>query len=364
LLVALLLGCSKSKSSGVGPAENRGAPPPTHSSELTVRPSVCKEGGGQVKDAVSAPFFPRQAGAFCINPEGETQAFGEKAPKPIDGICSLFDGGCELYRTHQVKRTVSLDYVDGAGSSATINVVLSQFATPDHSFAMFTRRVTSDEDPARSDMPKSIDVGAPAALGTGSLYAWRGPYLLELSYVNTDEDEKQMRAMGEQVLPLLAKQIVTKLPGTLSLPVAVAQLPSEKQVPLGVSLLLTNVLAVDGIGAGALGYYRDGEKRYRIAVIRKADAEQAKDALKTFRKQRGAQEEKNVGEGAVRVMLQEQPDDPKVEWLVGRQGTTLVGIGDESFVLKPGSAAADHEKVSLPLDEKRKRLQTILPTLK
>lgn len=356
--LALLPACSKNDPAKQEPPP-RGAPPPPESS---AKPGACQGGGGEVKDPVSAPFFPRKLGAFCVNPEGETQAYGEKAPGPIDGICKMFDGGCELYRNHQVKRTVSLDYVNGDGSGATINAILSQFASSEHAYAMFTYRVTSGEDPTRPDMPKKTEVGAPAAMGTGSLYAVKGPYLLELSYVNSEEsgDEKKLRASAEKHLPGVAKGILGQLPGAATPPAAVALLPAEHLLPMGVSFSMGKSLGVEGTGNGAHGFYKDGDRRYRVMVLLKDDPEQAKDTLKSFSKIKGSQEEKNLGEAAVRVMLQEQTDDPKSEWIVARKGKLVVGVGDDNFALKGGDAL----KVSLPKDEKIKRLKSILDASK
>ena len=346
-------------------ASTRDAPPgpsaPAPSSEAA-KPGACKDGGGQVKDAIAAPFFPRQSGEYCVNPEGETKAFGDKAPKAVDGICNLFDGGCELYRTNQVKRLVTVDYVDGAGSPGTVNAILSQYATADNAFAMFTKRVAGDEDPVRGDMPKKVDAGGPmAAMGTGTIYAVKGMYLLELSYVNTEEDEKRMRATGEKVLPPLAKDILAKLPAAPPVPPAAAKLPTENLVPLGIAYATQNALGVDGTGAGAQGFYKDGDKRFRVLAIVKDDADQAKDVLKTFGKRKGATEEKGVGEGAgVRLMMQENKDDPKSEWVLGRQGTTVFGIGDEPLAVKQGASAADFDKINLSKDDKLKRLRALL----
>jgi hypothetical protein len=354
-----LLACSKNDPPRPDPGA-RGTPPPP--AESAGKPGACQGGGGEVKDPVSAPFFPRKLGAFCVNPEGETQAYGDKAPAPIDGICKMFDGGCELYRTHQVKRTVSLDYVDSEGKGSTVNAILSQFATSDHAYAMFTYRVLSGEDPLRPDMPKKTEVGVPAAMGTGSLYAVKGPYLLELSYVNSEEsgDEKKLKASAEQHLPVVARGILEKLPGAAAPPAAVAQLPADHLLPLGVAYTLGKTLGVEGTGNGAHGFYREGDRRYRALVLLKDDPEQAKDVLKSFGKVKGSQEEKNLGEAAVRVMLQEQSDDPKAEWIVARKGKLVVGVGDDSFALKGGDAT----RVSLPKEEKIKRLKTILEASK
>jgi hypothetical protein len=364
--LAALAGCDRNASNAAAGSAPRGSPPPPPAAASAAKTDSCKGGGGEIKDPVSAPFFPRVAGAFCVNPQGETEAFGEKAPKPIDGICKLFDGGCEIYRSHQVKRTVSVDYVDGAGGQATVGAILSQFSGAEQAYAMFAHRITSDEDPARADMPRKVDVGSPAAMGTGSLYAWKGPYLLELSYVNTEEsgDEKKLKASAEKVLPTIARGVIEKLPGNAFLPPSVARLPAENQLPLGVSYALTNALGVEGTGGGAIGYYREGDRRYRVLVLTKDDPEQAKDVLKSFARRKGSQEEKNVGEAGVRLMVQDTPESPKTEWVVARKGKLVLGVGDEAFALKQGESAAEHEKVALSRDDKLKKLKALLDAAK
>lgn len=359
-LGALLLpSCSKNADKPEPPGP-RGAPPPP-SAEAKAKPDTCKK-ASEVKDAVSAPFFPPAVGAFCVNPEGETHAFGDKAQGPVDGLCKMIDGGCDLYLKHQAKRVVVFDYVDGAGTGATVNTTLTQFASTEHAYAMFTLRIVGEDDPQRPDMPKKIDVGAPAATGTGSLYVFKGPYLLELSYVNSEEsgDEKKLRASADKILPQVARAIAAKLPGGASPPPAAALLPADNQIPLGALYSLNKTLGVEGTGHGAQGFYRDGDRRYRVVAISKDDPDQAKDVLKTFGKIKGSAEEKNLGEGAIRLMLQEQKDDPKAEWVIARKGKALIGVGDDAFALRGG----DPTKVSLTKEDKIKRLKSILDASK
>lgn len=349
-----------------GASSSRGAPPPGASAKV----EVCKGGGGEIKDAESSAFFPRTVGGYCVNPDGTFKAFGEKTSKPINAICEFFDGGCEMYLSRGIKRTVRFDYVDGAGSPATVETTLSQFASAEHAFAMFSARAVGDEDPARADMWKPVEVGSIAGLGTGSLVAWIGPYLLELSYVNTDEsgDVKKLKASGDRVLPLVAKDIIGKIAQKVTSgatpPAAVAKLPKENMIPLGITFALDKLLNVDGTKSGAMGHYKDGDKRYRYLVIARDDQDQAKDVIRTFAKTKGAQEEKAAGDGGIRLMVQEGEGAPKAEWLLARAGNLVVGVGDESLALTAGQSAAEHDKVSLSKDDKIKKLKavTLLPT--
>ena len=79
------------------------APPPP---PPAAKPDACAGGGGKIADATSAPFFPRTAGGFCLDPNGSEKTFGEGAAHPLDGICDMFDGECEIYKGFNVRRVV------------------------------------------------------------------------------------------------------------------------------------------------------------------------------------------------------------------------------------------------------------------
>lgn len=345
--------CSKTED----PKEaRRGAPPPP---VKTAAPGACTSGGGKIGDAASAPFFPQTSGGFCVDPNGGDKTFGEGASLPLDNICTdVFDGECELYKERGVRRVVEARYVDGEGSPATLNVYLSKFATSEGAYAMFTKRVVGDGDPANPATPKPIEGGGAAALGIGNAYLWRGLYLAEITYNNEKAAEAAITAASEKILPPLVKEMGSKIPGDAALPPAAASLPKEALIPLGVRFSTKDLLGVDGAGAGAFGYYRAGDKRWRIASIVRADADQAKDVIRTLGKVAGAVKEKGIGEEAVRLMRKDG-EGAAVEWLFARAGKNVVGVGDEPRVLKTGMTAEEHAKVSLTKDEKIERLKKL-----
>jgi hypothetical protein len=353
LATATLAACSKG-----GDAEpHRGAPPPP---PKTAAPNACAGGGGKIADAASAPFFPQVTGGYCLDPNGGEKTFGEGAALPLDHICTdVFDGECEIYKGYGVRRVLEARYVDGGGSPATIDVHLSKFGTSEGAYAMFTRRVVGDGDPADSSTPKPIEGGGAAALGLGNAYLWRGLYLAEITYNNETAAEAAIKAASEKLLPPLIKEMGSKLPGEPALPQAAAALPKDGMIPLGIRFSTKDLLGVDGVGAGAFGYYRAGDKRYRVASIVRTDADQAKDVITTFGKLAGAAKEKGVGEGAVRFMRKDGESAP-VEWVFARSGKNVIGIGDEVRVLRAGMTADDHAKVSLTKDEKIERLKKLI----
>jgi hypothetical protein len=335
----------------------QGAPPPPAPAP---KPAACADGGGVLADAASVPFLPRATGAFCLDPNGGDKAFGEGAPLPIDHICDMFDGECEIYRGYGVRRVLEARYVDGAGTAATIDAHLSKFATSEGAYAMFTRRVVGDGDPADDSTPRPIEGGGAAALGVGNAYVWRGQYLLELTYNDQAAAEAAVKAAGDKLLPPLVKDVGARLAGEPVLPAAAAALPKADQIPLGVRFSTKDILGVDGAGPGAFGYYRAGAKRWRVVAIVRTDVDQAKDVIATFAKQPGASKEKAIGDGGVRLMRKDG-EGAAVEWVFARAGKVVLGIGDEPRVLRANQTADEHAKVTLTKDEKLQRLKSILP---
>jgi hypothetical protein len=351
LTFTALSACNKDSSS----ASQGSAPPPVESAS---KPGACVGGGGQVTDPASAAFFPRQAAGYCLDPHGETRVFGEGGKLSMDAICTeAFNGECEVYKGFGLKRVVQLRYIDGAGSPGSVEIYLSQFATPDGAYGMFTKRVIADSDPVES-APRKLEAGGAAALGTGRSYIWKGPYLVEVQYANEQETPAQMKASSERLLVPIGTEIGQKLPGPGGLPPAAAKLPTDKLVPLGILYSPKDVLGIDGAGPGAAGFYKDGDKRYRVLSIVRDDVDQAKDALKTFGKIKGAGEEKGLAEHAHHLFVTK--DGAKVEWVVARAGKVVMGIGDEEYVVKQGMAPPEREKLCLTREEKVARLRAIL----
>jgi hypothetical protein len=235
-------------------------------------------------------------------------------------------------------------------------VYLSKFGSVDGAYAMFTKRVVGDGDPAGEDTPRAIAGGGAAALGVGNAYLWRGAYLVEMTYNDESAAEPAIKAASDKLLVPLVKDIGDKLPGDTDLPAVAAALPKGKRLPLGIRLATKDLFDIAGVGPGAFGYYRDADKRYRVATMIRADEEQAKDVLGTLGKQQGATKEKGIGDGAVRFMRTEG-EGPTTEWFVARSGSRLIGIGDEVRALRSGMSADDVAKVSLSKDDKVARLK-------
>lgn len=351
-LVAFLAACSRSDD-----PRPRGTPPPP---PQALKPAACAAGGGKLADTISAPFFPTAPGGFCLDPNGGDKSYGEAATQPLDGICThVFDGECEIYKGYGVRRVVEARYVDGSGTAATIEVYLSRFGTTEGAYAMFTRRVVGDGDPADDATPRPVEGGGSAALGIGNAYLWRGLYLAEITYSDETSAEAAIKAAGAGTLPGFVKEMGAKLPGDTALPPAAASLPTQDLLPLGIRFMTKDLLGVEGTGAGVFGYYRAGAKRWRVASMLRADEDQAKDVLTTLAKLPGAAKEKTAGETFVRAMRKEG-ESPAAEWIFARAGKRVLGVGDEVRVLRSGMTAEQHAAVSLTKEDKLDRLKKLL----
>lgn len=343
ILAAALAGCK----SGSEPAVHREPPPP----EAKPSTSTC-ENAPKFNDPTNVAALPPKAGDFCLDPAGSDHGYGEGAKAPLEpGICDLFDGECAVYLKLGVKRVNEARYVDGKGTSATIDVKLSTFATPEQALAMFTKRTLSAGDPAHPDTPKPIDAGAMATLGIGNAYVWRGTTLAELTVNDAELSAEQLQKNGNELLPPLAKALGDKLVGAIELPRAARLLPEEARLPNGIKFELPNVLA-PGAGPGAFGFYRDGAKRWRVVAVASSNDERAHESLHALAS--GGAPEKKLGDTGFRAVVGET----NTEWLFSRKGPVVLGVGDETYVLRNGMSHDERATVCLTRDEKIAKLKS------
>jgi hypothetical protein len=360
LLVALGA-CDKSSD-----ARSDRLPPPPPPPASSVHADVCAGGGGQDTDAISAPFVPRTAGGYCLDPQSEPKTYGDQGKLSMDEVCTTaFDGECEVYKRFGLARVVVLRYVDASGAPNSIEVNLSRFTTSDGAYAMFTKRSVADGDPARATV-KPFAAGAVGATSSSNAYVWRGAYLVELTFV-TDDTKMTPEAMAranEQSTGAIARDIGAKLPGATELPPSAGMLPSASRLPLGIAYYPKDALGLSAIGPVAVGYYKDGDKRWRDVAIVRVDAEHAKEAFRAFKLRPGAQPFKGVGDDAIQVTLQEAPDRAKAEYIVARRGTLVAAVGDEELVLDPAIPTDKQAPLKLTKDEKVAKLVAWLGTVK
>jgi hypothetical protein len=327
---------------------------------------VCAEGGGLDTDTISATLVARVVGGYCLDPQSEPKSYGDQGKLSMDEVCTTaFDGECEVYKRFGLDRVVVLRYVDGSGAPNSVEVNLSRFVTPEGAYAMFTKRVVADADPARASV-KPFEAGAAAAESSSNAYVWRGPYLAELTFVTEDTKmtPEDMARNNDRSTGGIAREIGDRLPGPLSPPVAAATLPVALRIPLGVAFYPKDALGLTAIGPLAVGYYKDGEKRWRDVAIVRSDADAAKDAFRAFKLRPQSASEKGLADEAVDVTLQEAPDRAKAEYIVARKGALVLAVGDEELVLDPALPADQTILRKLTREEKVQKLAAWLATIR
>jgi hypothetical protein len=249
---------------------------------------------------------------------------------------------------------VSLRYVSGAGSLGTVGVNLSRFESTNLAFGFFTKRVLADMDPAQLTT-KPLAAGAMGALGTGIAYVWRGQYVAELAYTNEQESPKELAASGHKVLPPLAQAIGELVVGEKALPPAARLLPEAERLALGMEFEPRDGLGISGVGPAVFGHYRSGEARFSVMVLERPNDEAAVDVMRTLKKQPTAKESRGKTSGVLSLSTRSSEDGPKTEWVLGRGGRLVVGVGDDERVQTEGGR--------LSPEAKRDRLEAILASL-
>jgi hypothetical protein len=360
-VLSFAVACTKDE-----PKNDRPPPPPPPASSSSPHADLCANGGGQDTDTISAPFVPRMVGGYCIDPQTEPKTYGDKGKLSMDEVCTTaFDGECEVYKRFGLDRVVVLRYVDGSGAPNSVEVNLSRFGTADGAYAMFTKRVVADGDPARATV-KPLAAGAAGATSSSNAYVWRGLYLAELTFVTEDTKmtPQAMAQANEQSTGAIAKDIGGKLPGSTDLLPAAAALPTASRIPLGIAYYPKDALGFTSIGPIAVGYYRDGERRWREIAMVRADVDGARETLRAFKLRPGSIPLKGVSDDAVQLVVQEAPDRAKAEYVVARKGSTVVGIGDEELVLDPATPSEKLAPLKITRDEKVQKLAAWLAAMK
>ncbi len=353
-------------------------PPPLPAAPSASSPHVCEDGGGQDTDSISAPMIPRMAGGFCLDPQSEPKTYGTQGKLSMDEVCTTaFDGECEVYKRFGLDRVVVLRYLDGSGAPSSVEVNLSRFKTLGGAYGMFTKRVVADGDPVRASVkPLSIGVGgvvadggtgatsALAAMSSSNGYVWRGAYLVELTFVTEDPKmtPEEMARENERSTGAIARAIGAALPPAPALPPSARWLPLGSRVPLGIAYYPKDAPALAGIPDVAVGYYKDGEKRWRDLAVASGDVAAGKEVFRAFKLKPGSTPVKGLGDEAVQVVIQEAADRPKAEYVAARKGSVVVAVGDEELVLDSSTPAEKLASLKLTKEEKLEKLAAWLAT--
>ena len=176
--------------------------------------------------------------------------------------------------------------------------------------------------------------------------------------MNETESPAELAKSSDTILRAVGKEVGDKLPGAKTLPPAAMALPEVNRLANGIVFQPKDLLGWNGVGPGAMGFYKDGDRRWRTLAIVKDDADQAKDAFKTMKAKPGTLPIAGMGDEAAHVVVAAPGGGPKVELLIARKGNTIWGIGDEEYALRGGGDK--DQKARLTKDEATAKLKPLL----
>lgn len=309
--------------------------------------------------------LPRSLGAFCLDAYSRVRAFGSDAPQPLERACEQVLGlGCGDGHAQGLEHVAAFRYTDASGGSAALDVVAARFGTADAAYAHFTDRLLGEGDPAEL---RAQPIDAPGlAVRAGQLASgWLGRYVVSLSYVDTAAPSTELEREAAASLPGLARRLLLTLPQASSPPLAVQRLPTEHRLPLGTRFVLGDVLGVAGAGAGAIGYFQDGDKRWRVLSVVRADDDSARDVFSTLARSPSARL-LIAPPGSIAFTERRLPTEPNVTWVVGQRHEVIYGVGDEPTALPELMSAEREALVKLSAADKLALLEKLSqqPTLR
>jgi hypothetical protein len=372
LLAALALaGCREPVREGAAGLGEERAALLAGSTSTPGAPAPCERPPARA-DVLELSFVPLELAGFCIDPNVELRAVEKQAPRPgfprvttseLDEACPRWLGTlCASYLEDGLERLVAFRYSGGAGQAGALDVLVSRFASSEGSFASFSDQVLGDADPATLEVDALEPAGTAVRLGNVAL-GWRGQYLVRLSYTNAAERSAERASTADTlfrgVLQHAARALSERDPGALALPRAVQSLPAAGRVPFAVRYQTGPVLGLVGVRGGAQGHYRDAKRRWRVLVVARPDPESAEDVIGAFERHRDGYALKYGPLPALRFVERRPAGEANLDWVIGRKGSIVYGIGDDPAALSAETATAEEMEVKLTHWQKLEQLAEV-----
>ena len=304
-------------------------------------------------------LLPRQLGGLCLDAYARVRAFGSDEREPVGRACDELLGlGCGDSEEQGLEHVVGLRYSDAAGGAAALDVVAMRFADAPSAYGHFTEQLIGERDPLELGATV-IPAPGVAVLDGAHAAGWLGRYVVSANYSDESAPTAERARDVAARLPELFRGLLEALPNEPTLPLAVQKLPASNRIPLGVRLVQGDAFGVRGIGPGALGYYREGDKRWRVLSIVRPDADSAKDVLGTLGQNPAARPIRNAPLDALSFNERRLPREPHVGWVVGQRREVIYGVGDEATALPELTTAEREAAVKLSLLDKLAKLTRI-----
>lgn len=276
---------------------------------------------------------------------------GEQSKQTLEHIADVFDGEAAVYEAHGITRLTEARYVAESGP-VSVQITLSKFKTAEGAFAMFTKRIVGDGDPADEATPKPIDGGA---LGVGNAYVHKGQWLAEIVYANDETTPEALAKEAKSALPAVVASLASKLPGDAAPPPDVALLPARDRLPLGVRFALGEEGAWS---TGAIGYYAANGRRFRVYAFTAKDDAAAQARFGALAKGDARGPLAGIGDEAATATRKDGA--VSVDWAIARKGKRVLAVSDEPRAMPAGLADEKRAAITLAMADKQKLLAELV----
>jgi hypothetical protein len=312
------------------------------------------------RDAASARALgplPRQLERFRLDPYGEVRAFGTDGAAPLERACEqILEPGCADGRG--LEHVIAARYLDEDGGRATLDVIASRYLDAEGAYAAFTGALIGERDPLELTA-RPLELPGFGVLDGERVASWLGRYVISVSYGDETAPAERRAAAAATRLPEATRRLLAALPAEPDLPLSVQKLPLTHRIPLGARLVPGDALGIPGMGMGAVGYYRDADKRWRVLAIVRPDDEAARDVLSTLGRNPAARSIRNAPLDALAFTERRLPAEPYVGWVVGQRREVIYGVGDEATALPELTSAEREAAVKLSLLDKLVKLTKV-----
>jgi hypothetical protein len=308
--------------------------------------------------AAGAQELPQQAGDFELDPHAPPVGYGDGARESLERACERVLGpGCRSDERAQLSRVVRFHYLHRQDRQLSIDGVLSRHRDELGAYARHTQAVLGDGDPAEVAASATVLDSGRVVLRGDSCFAWRGAELLWLRQVDERVPAARREQAARTALPRVALAILAHLGAPDTLPAVVQHLPEAERIPIGVRVLLDEAFGVPGLGPSALGYYRAGNQRWRVATLLRPDADSAQDVMHALERQPDARRLEQAPFEALLASERSAANEPARSWVITRRGQVVYGVAEEGLP-EPGLGGIQ-SGVELTVQDKLSKLQGV-----
>ncbi len=268
---------------------------------------------------------------WCLDGTSGVKVASSEHPEDLERRCrEVYISDCQHVLALGLRKLTIGRFVRDQLRPAIVDAVVSRFSSPEGAWAFVTERYLSDlslDDAEDARRYATLDGPHLGLLGERQLVAIHGFDVLSLRLSDRFRAVSEQRRAAAHELPAILAAWLSGRPDDQPLPRSLSLLPERDRRTLGRRFAYADALGVLGAGHGATGYYRAGEKNYRIFVASYPDEAAAKDAALLLRRRPGVHNLEDVSFDAFEFTQPGDAESPSTLWLMGVYGGRVAGVG-------------------------------------